>query len=172
MSRPREPRPPLEDVDLGDLPGEIAPIGDDELQRRAALASSFESPSFLARGTEAGHIRLVRTSAARVEPVRGHVDPTQPGEGGAPTRIPEALPAATEPEGTPRRRRSEEPNFTVRLPDYVQQALRMRAVSDRTTVRLTLLRLLRDAGYQVEDQDMTDDRGIVAKMRSKSSQRD
>lgn len=159
MTRPKNPRPPLEDVDLGDLPGEIAPIGDDELRRRAALASSFENPSFVARGTEAGHIRLVRTTTARGEPDQERTDLPQLGEvGGA------------EPEVAPRRRRSEEPNFTVRLPDYVQQALRLKAVSDRTTVRLTLLKLLRDAGYTVDDQDMTDDRGIVAKMRSRSSQ--
>jgi hypothetical protein len=74
-------------------------------------------------------------------------------------------PPADEPQ---RRRRSEEPNFTVRLPEYVQQALRMKAVTEKTTVRLILLRLLRDAGYHVDDEDMTDDRGIVAKMRSKT----
>ena len=168
MSRPRDPRPPLEDVDLGDLPGEIAPIGDDELRRRAALASSFESPSFVARGTEAGHIRLTRTTSARAEPDRWLADPPQLGDGNGSARAHEVPPVAVEPEEPPRRRRSEEPNFTVRLPDYVQQALRMKAVSERTTVRLTLLRLLRDAGYRVDDQDMTDDRGIVAKMRSKS----
>jgi hypothetical protein len=170
VTRPKDPRPPLEDVDLGDLPGEIAPIGDDELRRRAALASSFESPSFVARGTEAGHIRLVRTSAARVEPDQERPDLPQLGEGSEAGRPPEVRPVTTEPEVAPRRRRSEEPNFTVRLPDYVQQALRLKAVSDRTTVRLTLLKLLRNAGYMVDDQDMTDDRGIVAKMRSRSSQ--
>lgn len=170
MTRPRDPRPPLEDVDLGDLPGEIAPIEDDELRRRTALASSFESPSFVARGTEAGHIRLVRAASGRGQADRGHADPSKMEEGAL--RPPGVPHAPTGHEGAPRSRRSEEPNFTVRLPDYVQQALRMKAVSGRTTVRLTLLRLLRDAGYHVEDQDMTDDRGIVAKMRSKTPRPD
>jgi hypothetical protein len=175
VRRPRGTRPPLKDVDLGDLPGEIALIGDDELKQRAALASTFESPSFVARGTEAGHIRLVRTTMlSRVEPVEEAGTPAEP-----PT-VDEAppvmltaecmTPAASELEAPTRRRRSEEPNFTVRLPDYVQQALRMRAVSERTTVRLTLLKLLRGAGYHVDDEDMTDDRGIVAKMRAKNRQ--
>jgi hypothetical protein len=172
VTRPRAPRPPLEDVDLGDLPGEIAPIDDDELRRRTALATSFESPSFVARGTEAGHIRLVRTASGRVDADRGRAGPPQVGEGSEPVRPPEVSGTPPAHGEAPRRRRSEEPNFTVRLPDYVQQALRMRAVSDRTTVRLTLLRLLRDAGYHVDDQDMTDDRGIVAKMRSKAQRPD
>lgn len=161
MSRAKGPRPPLDDVDLENMPGEIAPMGDSEVRRRAAVASTFESPSFVARGTEAGHIRLVRTARVRdesqgVNPPQ-HVAQAAPDSGGG-----------EEPAPVLRRRlRSEEPNFTVRLPDYVQQALRIRAVSERTTVRLILLRMLRDAGYEVEDQDMTDDRGIVAKMRSK-----
>jgi hypothetical protein len=41
----------------------------------------------------------------------------------------------------------------------------MRAVVERTTVRLVILRALRDAGFEVHEQDMTDDRGIIAKMR-------
>jgi hypothetical protein len=164
VSRAKGPRPPLDDVDLENLPREIAPMGGSEVRRRAAVASTFESPSFVARGTEAGHIRLVRTATVREESVG--TDQRQP--------VTEAAPASAgtgdaEPGITlGRRLRSEEPNFTVRLPDYVQQALRMRAVSERTTVRLILLRMLRDAGYNVEDQDMTDDRGIVAKMRSKA----
>jgi hypothetical protein len=161
VSRAKGPRPPLDDVDLENMPGEIAPMGDSEVRRRAAVASTFESPSFVARGTEAGHIRLVRT--ARVRDESQGVNPPQPVAQAA-----SAGGGAEEPAPVlGRRLRSEEPNFTVRLPDYVQQALRMRAVSERTTVRLILLRMLRDAGYEVEDQDMTDDRGIVAKMRSK-----
>ena len=66
-----------------------------------------------------------------------------------------------------RKPRAEEPNLTVRLPQYVQQAVRMRAVSERTTVRLVILRALRGAGFEVDDSDMTDDRGIVAKMRTR-----
>jgi hypothetical protein len=43
----------------------------------------------------------------------------------------------------------------------------MRAVSERTTVRLVILRALRGAGFEIDDSDMTDDRGIVAKMRTR-----
>lgn len=166
MSRAKGPRPPLDDVDLENLPGEIAPMGDSEARRRAAVASTFESPSFLARGTEAGHIRLVRTAVAREESLGA--GPPQPATPPVPESEPVGAGAAEPPPAQGRRLRSEEPNFTVRLPDYVQQALRIRAVSERTTVRLILLRMLRDAGYDVEDQDMTDDRGIVAKMRSRA----
>lgn len=170
MSRPKDSRPALEDVDLGDLPGPIAPIADDELARRAALASTFEDPAFVAKGTEAGHIRLMRTvGAPKAEAVGVGEGPSQPKPPMVAPLTDQASPVAPqEREDPPRRRRSEEPNFTVRLPEYVQQALRMKAVSERTTVRLILLKLLREAGYQVDDEDMTDDRGIVAKMRSKA----
>jgi hypothetical protein len=179
MSRTKDSRPPLEDVDLGDLPGRIASIDNEELERRAALASTFESPAFVAKGTEAGHIRLIRTAgAAKVEPNGAGEgasipDPPSGFAGSATTSAAVvATPPAPEPEEPQRRRRSEEPNFTVRLPEYVQQALRMKAVSERTTVRLILLKLLRNSGYQVDDEDMTDDRGIVAKMRSKARRPD
>lgn len=160
MSPPKPPRPPLRDVDLDDLPGAIAAVDDAELRRRAAVASSFEDPAFVARGADAGHIRLVRagveaaTAAAPSKPAAGQAMRADPPAGAAPVR----------------KRRSEEPNFTVRLPDYVQQALRLRAVSQRTTVRLVLLRVLREAGYEVDDVDMTDDRGIVAKTRARARQ--
>lgn len=165
MSRPKDSRPPLEDVDLEDLPGQIAPIDDNELAKRAALASTFETAAFVAKGTEAGHIRLIRSAAAADPGREGEGAASQAPAAAAPPQEPAPPPAVEEPA---RRRRSEEPNFTVRLPDYVQQALRMRAVAERTTVRLILLRLMRDAGYQVDDEDMTDDRGIVAKMRAKN----
>ena len=72
------------------------------------------------------------------------------------------------PEPPARKLRSEEPSFTVRLPDYVQQAVRMEAVRQKTTVRLLLLRALRGVGFEVQDEDMTDDRGIVSKLRSRN----
>jgi hypothetical protein len=68
---------------------------------------------------------------------------------------------------TARKLRAEEPNLTVRLPDYVQQAVRMRAVAEKTTVRLVILRALKATGFEVDDCDMTDDRGIVAKLRAR-----
>ncbi len=71
------------------------------------------------------------------------------------------------PAAPARKLRSEEPNFTVRLPDYVQQAVRMEAVRQKTTVRLLLLRALRQAGFEVQEEDMTDDRGIVSKLRGR-----
>jgi hypothetical protein len=43
----------------------------------------------------------------------------------------------------------------------------MRAVFERTTVRLVILRALRSAGFEIDDSDMTDDRGIVAKRRTR-----
>ncbi len=167
MSGPRN-RPPLDDVSLDDLPGAIAPVDDGELRRRAALAREFEEPGFVARGADAGHIRLVRAGAGQ-----GPATPADPTpedvRASAGPEPPPAIPASGEPPA--RRRRSDEPNFTVRLPEYVQQALRLRAVGERTTVRLLLLRLLRDAGYHVDDEDMTDDRGIVAKRRARTQAR-
>ncbi len=78
-----------------------------------------------------------------------------------------APPSPPVPEPPPRKLRSEEPSFTVRLPEYLQQDVRMAAVRQKTTVRLILLGALRGAGFEVHDEDMTDDRGIVAKLRSR-----
>jgi len=41
-------------------------------------------------------------------------------------------------------------------------------VRQKTTVRLLLLRALRGVGFEVQDEDMTDDRGIVSKLRSRN----
>jgi len=137
---------PLGDVDLSGLPAPLAGgVDPAEMARRRDLAVRLESPDFLAQSASAGVVKVVR--------------PAPPAEA-APAR---PAPAA-------RRPRSEEPNFTVRLPEAVQQAIRLRAVTERTTVRLILLRALRGAGFEVADEDMTDDRGIVAKQRSRDRQ--
>ncbi|CAH2605472.1 conserved protein of unknown function (plasmid) [Rhodovastum atsumiense] len=140
-------RPALGDVDLSDLPAAALPQPDPaEVERRRAFASSLESRDFIARSAGSGLVKVVR-----------------PDPGLAP---------AAAPPVPPRRLRSEEPNFTVRLPEYVQQAVRLEAVRRKTTVRLLLLQALRDAGFEVHEEDMTDDRGIVSKLRSRNRRGD
>lgn len=132
-------RPELADIDLSDVPGSISRPAPHEVERRHAFASSLETADFLAHSSSAGLVKVVR--------------PEQPRR-------------APEPDASRARKyRSEEPNLTVRLPEYVQQAVRMRAVMEKTTLRLVMLRALRQAGFEILDEDMTDDRGIVAKMR-------
>jgi hypothetical protein len=155
-------RPALGDVDLSDMPGHIIQPNPEEVERRRAFASTLETPAFLERSASAGVVKVVRPrtqAAAAPEPVvrRQSQSPQQ---------------AVDQPVDGPntereRRPRAEEPNLTVRLPDYVQQAVRMRAVFERTTVRLIILRALRSAGFEIDDSDMTDDRGIVAKRRTR-----
>jgi|GEM_PF-2865757 hypothetical protein len=142
--RGRPPGRALGDVDLSGLPAPLAGGNDPaEMERRRGLALRLESPEFLVQSASAGIVKVVRPA----------VPP--PGPLPAPSR---------------RKLRSDEPNFTVRLPEEVQQAIRLRAVMEKTTVRLILLRALRAAGFEVAEQDMTDDRGIVAKQRSRDRQ--
>ena len=141
MSADKAKGRPLGNVDLSGLPAPLAGAMDPaEMERRRSLALRLESPEFLAQSSTAGIVKVVR---------------------------PAAPPPAPSPAPMGRKLRSEEPNFTVRLPEEVQQAIRLRAVMEKTTVRLILLRALRAAGFEVAEQDMTDDRGIVAKQRSR-----
>jgi hypothetical protein len=135
-------RPALGDVDLSDMPASLATPNPEEMARRRAFASSLESGDFIARSAEAGLVRVMRPAA------------------------PQAAPAPPEP--APRKLRSQEPSFTVRLPEYLQQEVRLAAVRQKTTVRLIVLNALRGTGFTVQDEDMTDDRGIVAKLRSRN----
>ena len=158
-------RPALDDVDLSDMPGHIIQPNPEEVERRRAFASTLETPAFLERSASAGVVKVVTTEGSgRTSGTIVHRRPQSPQH--------TAQQAVDQPVDGPntereRRPRAEEPNLTVRLPDYVQQAVRMRAVFERTTVRLVILRALRSAGFEIDDSDMTDDRGIVAKRRTR-----
>ena len=159
-------RPELSDVDLSDLPATIVHPDSKEVERRHAFAAQLESPSFLARTANAGVVKVIRSDSQPATEKRTRNGPLVDAQ-----RIERSPDSVSELGSTnlgsqPRKPRSEEPNLTVRLPEYVQQAVRMRAVVEKTTVRLVILRALRNAGFEVRDEDMTDDRGIVAKMRS------
>lgn len=144
MAAHRKDRPALGDVDLIEVgtaaEERVSPRADvAEIERRRALASGFETADFAAARAGSGLVTVVR-------PV--------PSE--AVAAVPEVAIGA----------RSLEPNFTVRLPEYVQQAVRMRAVEGRTTARLVILQALRGAGFEVREEDLTDERGIVSKRRA------
>ena len=160
-------RPALGDVDLSDMPGHILHPTADEVEQRRAFASTLETAAFLERSASAGIVKVVRPRGGATPPESVEQQRQHSPESAAKRRADWQV----SPEGPKvdrdRRPRSEEPNLTVRLPDYVQQAVRMRAVSERTTVRLVILRALRGAGFEIDDNDMTDDRGIVAKMRTR-----
>jgi hypothetical protein len=160
-------RPALGDVDLTDMPGPIVQPGPEEVERRRAFASTLETPAFLERSANAGVVKVVRPGGRETRSKSAEHQRRQSAEG-APDPMAVWL---ARPDGSDvvrqRRPRAEEPNLTVRLPEYLQQAVRMRAVSERTTVRLVILRALRGAGFEIDDNDMTDDRGIVAKMRTR-----
>jgi len=161
-------RPPLEDIDLSDMTASVIRPDPKEVERRREFASTLEQPAFIDQSTGAGVVKVVRSRSQTRTP---------PGSATTQAVVPSASPPSnsqkSDGEGPAlaagRRPRAEEPNLTVRLPDYLQQAVRMRAVSERTTVRLIILRALRGAGFEIHEQDMTDDRGIVAKMRRRGT---
>lgn len=109
-------RPELADIDLSDLPGPISHPAPPEVERRRAFSASLEPRIFWPTAPAPAWLRWC--------------DPEQPRR-------------APEPDASRERKlRSEEPNLTVRVPEYVQQAVRMRAVVEKTTVRLVILRAL------------------------------
>ena len=165
-------RPELTDVDLSDLPGAIGHPDPEEVERRHAFATQLESPAFVARSTSTGVVKVLRPDRQPALTEQAGGSPQAPKAQNHP--LPPAQPSEGRTTLTPqlRKPRAEEPNLTVRLPDYVQQAVRMKAVVERTTVRLVILRALRNAGFEIRDEDMTDDRGIVAKMRSRASKQE
>lgn len=66
--------------------------------------------------------------------------------------------------------RSLEKNFTVRLPDDVVEQIDLRARRGKKPKRLVILEALKEAGFEVRDADLTDDRGMVLKRLSKNWQ--
>jgi hypothetical protein len=167
MSREKgRARPALGDVDLSDMPGHIGQPNPEEVERRRAFASTLETPAFLERSANAGVVKVMRSGGHATPPEA--VDLRRQSPASRAERTADRLINPDDPKAVRERRpRAEEPNLTVRLPEYVQQAVRMRAVLERTTVRLVILRALRGAGFEIGDEDMTDDRGIVAKMRTR-----
>jgi hypothetical protein len=150
------------------MPKPILQADAQELERRRNFARSLEHPAFVEQSANSGMVKVVRPVSP---PAATHIaddfstpliDP----------RLPHAQNDANDDSSgnkpSPKRPRAEEPNLTVRLPEYVQQAVRMRAVTEKTTVRLVILRALKGAGFVVNEDDMTDDRGIVAKMRGRT----
>lgn len=162
MGKGRE-RPTLGDIDLSDMPGSMIQTDSAEVERRRAFASSLETPAFVARSADRGVVKVVRP------PSRASSISTPPSASASQREVQTdiAIETPNQPSRLVRKLRSEEPNLTVRLPEYVQQAVRMCAVAEKTTVRLIILRALKGAGFEVREEDMTDDRGIVAKLRSR-----
>ncbi len=159
-------RPDLDDVDLSDMPEPLRQPSPEEVERRRVFGSSLETPAFLERSSNAGMVKVVRPSSHFVS-AKAADNRSVPPDRSQTESVDDLVRPAIPTLGQGRRPRAEEPNLTVRLPEYVQQAVRMRAVAEKTTVRLVILRALRGVGFEIDDRDMTDDRGIVAKMRTR-----
>ena len=74
----------------------------------------------------------------------------------APKPLTAAMPATVKPVQikTPPRR---EEKLTTRLPGYLVDAMKVRALEQRSTVKHIMLRALKDAGFSVAEEDMAPD---------------
>jgi hypothetical protein len=65
------------------------------------------------------------------------------------------VPVLHVPEGSPRA-----PTQTLRteVPDYLAEALRIECAKSQCTIRYLMLKALRDAGWEVRDEDIAEDR--------------
>lgn len=71
----------------------------------------------------------------------------------APQVAPPAAPRAIAIKSPPRR----EEKLTTRLPGYLVDAMKTRALEQRSTVRHVMLKALRDAGFAIQPEDLVPD---------------
>lgn len=132
----RPTRPQLEAPDLspttrrlGNVPLKTAPN-----DPRFEAVGELETHAALLQGVREGRVRVVNTDTAPPRPDL--------------TTIPaDAL-----------RRRSTETSLSTKVPEYVMQQLRRRYAETGITIRNQLLFALRKEGFEIEDDDMQDER--------------
>lgn len=132
----RPTRPQLEAPDLspttrrlGDVPLKTAPN-----DPRFEAVGELETHAALLQGVKEGRVRVVNTDTA----------PQRPDLTAAPIE--------------PSRRRSPETSLSTKVPEYVMQQLRRRYAETGVTIRNQLLFALRREGFEIEDDDMQDER--------------
>jgi hypothetical protein len=94
----------------------------------------LETHAALLQGVKEGRVRVVNTDTA----------PQRPDLAAAPIE--------------PSRRRSPETSLSTKVPEYVMQQLRRRYAETGVTIRNQLLFALRREGFEIEDDDMQDER--------------
>lgn len=67
---------------------------------------------------------------------------------------PRSLPSVEKP----KRQAATGISFSLKIPEHVRQQLKLAAVQKNQTIRMTLLLALREAGYEIHDEDLIDAR--------------
>ena len=129
--RTRSGRPQLEAPDLSPAtrPAPERVAADDP---RFAAAAQLETHDAVIRGVQDGRVRVVN-----------------------PDTLP---PRVSEAETEPARRRSPETSLSTRVPESVMRQLRHRYAETGVTIRNQVLIALRDAGLEIGDDDIQDER--------------
>jgi hypothetical protein len=124
-------RPVLQAPELPVPPSTVVPPRTAADDGRFASAEQFETPEALLRGVQNGSVRTLN---------------------------PETMPRSGAPEPEPARRRAPELSLSTKVPDYVMTQLRRRYADTGITIRNQILLALRKDGFEIEDDDLQDER--------------
>ena len=125
----RSERPALNEPDLANLVGRLPTTS--QTDSRFDAAAALEDPDALSKRVREGTVRVLNTDTNR---------PYEP---------------ATQEQG---RRRGPEPSLSTKVPDYVMRQLKVRSAERGITIRNLLLLALREAGLEIDDEDIRDER--------------
>ena len=132
---PRATRPTLHAPDISNIPGRPPAPATQVADPRFAVAETLEDPAALTRRVREGSVRVLN-----------------------PDTIQQAAGPAGVPVPGPTRRRSPELSLSTKVPEYVMHQLRVRSAEKGVTIRNLLLLALRREGFEIDDDDVYDER--------------
>lgn len=127
-------RPALLAPDLTGIPGRPPSLPMSANDPRFAAAEALESESGISRRVQEGSVRVINTETAGASQQRSE------------------LPSP------PVRRRGPELSLSTKVPDYVMQQLRIRSAEKGITIRNLLLIALQKEGFEIDEEDIQDER--------------
>jgi hypothetical protein len=128
-------RPTLVAPDLNAFPRPVPKTATDDSRFQAAEA--LEAPESIARRVQEGSVRVINTDTAVHRP---------------------AVTVASEPEKEPAYKRGPEVALSTKVPDYVARQLKLTAAQKDTTIRNLILEALKKDGFEIQNEDIQDDR--------------
>ena len=128
-------RPTLHAPDISNIPGRPSAPATPVADPRFAVAETLEDPTALTRRVREGSVRVLN-----------------------PHTIQQTTGPAGVPAPGPTRRRGPELSLSTKVPEYVMHQLRVRSAEKGVTIRNLLLLALRREGFEIDDDDVYDER--------------
>jgi len=128
-------RPALQAPNISNIPGRPSAAATPASDPRFAAAETLEDPAALTRRVREGVVRVINPDTIQ--------------QAAVPVEVPAQEPA---------RRRGPELSMSTKVPEYVMHQLRIRSAEKGVTIRNLLLLALRREGFQIDDDDIQDER--------------